>query len=636
MTAPRLDELLGRIADGDPVDWQQAEAELSDPSDSAVLAAAKVIAQVTDTHRSSVMLDAEPPDGGGSASDRGSAAPEPAADGRRWGKYRLLDQIGEGSFGTVHRAADDRLHRDLAIKLLRPGTPGRDGLGERLLREATDLASIRHANVVSVYAVEEQDDQVGLCMEFIDGSTLDARVRFDGPLNADEALVVGRAVAQGLAAVHHAGLLHCDVKAKNVMRERAGRIVLMDLGASLDPLQAAQVAGGRVVGTPLYMAPELFEGHPASVQSDIYSLGVLLYFLVTGRHPVEAASIDGIRQAHAAGRRVPLAERRVGLPEDFVRCVERALSPSPDDRFRSAGDMLAALGSGQPVVHDRSTPRLVVIAAGILVALAVIAVLGAIATRYYNFTLGRSDFADEGLSDWLYFGTLSVVAPSVVYALGTAIGSVVVVLWRLAAASWRVAGRVDAWLRAIAYRMGLDTVPVAAGFALVAAVMTLTVTWWLSLPFLEPVLGIFPADVSTAPASSLAFFDVSNSQIHIDYRQRFAWGSFLCAAVWVPVIRLAQRRGQSINRLVAAGGIAVFVLSLAMLEFPYRLFVHGDADQVEWRDQRCYVLGERAGNVLLFCPEAPPPRNVTVSAASTDLRRLGSRGELFERVRLAK
>jgi hypothetical protein len=229
-----------------------------------------------------------------------------------------------------------------------------------------------------------------------------------------------------------------------------------------------------------------------------------------------------------------------------------------------------------------------------------------------------------------------MVAPAVVYALGTAIGSLAVVLWRLAAAAWRVAGRADAWIRGLAYGVGLDTLPVASGCALLAAGVALTVTWWLSLPFLESVLGIFPGDVSTAPASSLAFFDVANRQIHIDYRERFAWGSFLCAAVWVPVVRLAQRRGQPINRLVAAGGVAVFVLSLAMLEFPYRLFVHGEADQVQWRDQRCYVLGERAGNVLLFCPEAPPPRNTTVSAASADLQRLGSRGELFERVRLAR
>src|SRR5262249_55904160 len=154
-----------------------------------------------------------------------------------------------------------------------------------------------------VLGIESHGGQVGLCMDFVKGQTLEDVLREQGTFSPGEAVLIGQDLCRALAAVHQAGLVHRDVKARNVMREQAGRIVLMDFGTGGAALALRESAGRDIGGTPLYMAPEVLRGEPASVQSDVYSLGVLLYYLVTGRYPVEAASLDELDAAHREGRR---------------------------------------------------------------------------------------------------------------------------------------------------------------------------------------------------------------------------------------------------------------------------------------------------------------------------------------------
>ncbi len=135
--------------------------------------------------------------------------------------------------------------------------------------------------------------------------------------------------------MHGAGLLHRDVKAQNVMREGGGRIVLMDFGTGEDLSSGTS----RLVGTPLYLAPEIFAGQKASIQSDIYSLGVMLFYLVTGNFPVTAATMEQLRQAHVNRQRRTLRDLRPDVPEAFIRVVERALDSDPSRRFHSIGEL---------------------------------------------------------------------------------------------------------------------------------------------------------------------------------------------------------------------------------------------------------------------------------------------------------
>ena len=262
-----------------------------------------------------------------------------------WGHLTELKKIARGVFGDIYRAWDTRLEREVALKLYGPGTHQLDDWFQFGLREARMLARIRHRNVVTVYGVDHLEGLLGIWMEYVRGRTLEALLRELGPLAAREAALIGFDVCSAVAAAHELGFLHCDITSKNVMREDGGRIVLMDFGLSRDLNRPSCHAVPRICGTPLYMAPELLRGEPGSVQSDIYSMGILLYRLVTRGFPVEARSFSDIRAIHESGEITLLRDRRPDLPQAFLRTVERALSFDATARFATAGHMGRALSA---------------------------------------------------------------------------------------------------------------------------------------------------------------------------------------------------------------------------------------------------------------------------------------------------
>src|ERR1700689_3211697 len=203
-----------------------------------------------------------------------------------WGDFRLLERVGHGGFGEVYRAWDPRLEREVALKLLLPTSGGGDEEYRALLREARALASVQHPNILHVYGIDRHDGRVGFWTDFVHGKTLSALIRAQGPFGYREAALMGLDVARALSAVHRTGFLHRDIKAENVMREEGGRILLMDFGLTTLPQRQTGVAG-----TPTYMAPELFSGSEATVASDIYAVGGLLFYLVTGQHPVRLGGL---------------------------------------------------------------------------------------------------------------------------------------------------------------------------------------------------------------------------------------------------------------------------------------------------------------------------------------------------------
>ena len=185
---------------------------------------------------------------------------------RAWSDLRLLEEIGHGGFGRVYRAWDETLAREVALKISKPQDAAHRA---DVLREGQMLARVKHPNVVTVFRAQQVGDEVGITMELINGRDLSDVVSHAGPMSADEASVVGIHLCQALAAVHGAGVLHRDVKARNVMRESGGRIVLMDFGAGRE-LVAKKLSNrplGNLSGTPLYLAPELFAGGQASPAS---------------------------------------------------------------------------------------------------------------------------------------------------------------------------------------------------------------------------------------------------------------------------------------------------------------------------------------------------------------------------------
>ncbi len=272
----------------------------------------------------------------------------------QWGPLHVLAPISHGAFGDVYRAFDPSLQRDVALKLAR-ADPGRDpSLSSRFLDEARKLARIRHVNVLTVYGAGEHQGRPGLWTDLIQGRTLDGIVEHQGPLGAQEAAAIGMVLCQALAALHGAGLIHRDLKPSNVMREQGGRIVLLDFGC-VDDLQRSTLG---VAGTPLYIAPEiLLQGAAAREASDIYSLGVLLFWLVSGKYPVMGATSQELCLHHERRQRLHLRDVRPDLPPGFVQIVERAFDPDPAQRFASAGEMERSLGGFSGQTHEAPRSR---------------------------------------------------------------------------------------------------------------------------------------------------------------------------------------------------------------------------------------------------------------------------------------
>jgi serine/threonine-protein kinase len=361
----RLLALAEAVADGRPVDWATASDGLPD-EERALIDELRLLADVGQVHRAHAECDAK--------------RPEPAAAVDRWGPLEIRGRIGAGQFGTVFRAWEPRLEREVALKLIdRPATAGFSGAGT--IHEGRLLARVRHPHVITVFGADEFDGRVGIWMELIHGSSLEAVAGQRGLFSAAEAAVIGADLCAALAAVHAAGLVHRDVKAQNVMRESGGRIVLMDFGAG--ETIALRGQDRRMIGTPLYMAPELFNGAPATPASDIYSVGVLLYWIVSGLYPVVGRSTAEVQAAAGRGEQRRLRDERPDLPAAFLAIVERSLAADPRDRYGTAGELEAALrrfvgavaDAAQTAPNARTRSRVRRRLAGAAIATAAIAAL---------------------------------------------------------------------------------------------------------------------------------------------------------------------------------------------------------------------------------------------------------------------
>jgi hypothetical protein len=457
-------------------------------------------------------------------------------------------------------------------------------------------------------------------------------------MGAEEATVVGISVCQALAAVHAAGLLHRDVKANNVMRESGGRIVLMDFGAGRE---TGSDAGGDLAGTPLYMAPEVLHGGPASMQSDLYSVGVLLFYITTGEYPVSGRSMLDVSLAHQRGQRRLLADRRPDLPDGFVRVVERALASAIGNRPPSAGAMMHDLSNALPSAHPwvgpspnaaptptpPATPRPVGLlpesfsdatlgtrsparlwAGGIAAAALAIGVFGVLTSVAFNQSLRREGYATESLADWWLFGARSLVWPAVLSVL-------VLIGARLAITTWRGLAQIvpplKGWSAAVstgvtvtARRVGA-TGPIAASQWLVLAqVAALVLVWRRFIPLIEGF-----TNPGGAGADRLALLTNASSEA-VSYQSAMALLVVGMGVAWYRLLSSPGARAAVHWSTLVAGG-AAFVIAVVILVTPYRLLFHNEMPRVQVGQERCYRLGARERQVLLYCPDRPPPRITT-------------------------
>ena len=329
----RFLEAAAIIADGETPDWEALESTLTSDAERDMVRRLRVIAEIRSAHAARSFVESlSGDDPSGTATDA-SARHLPA--GSRWGSLEILQPIGRGRFGTVYRAWDPSLDRDVALKLLRRSDRPSGPSDALVVEEGRWMARVRHPNVVTIYGAQRIDGQTGLWMELVEGRTLEAELADRGPFDAAEVGKVGVELCRALTAVHQAGLVHRDVKTQNVLREAStGRVVLGDFGTGRELDEMGETA--PIAGTPAYLAPEIFDGKPATPQSDLYSLGTLLFRLATKTFPIRGRSLREFRAAHADERRISIRELRPDLPARLALAIDRALDPDPGRRFTSA------------------------------------------------------------------------------------------------------------------------------------------------------------------------------------------------------------------------------------------------------------------------------------------------------------
>jgi len=264
---------------------------------------------------------------------------------RTVGRYRLESLIGKGGMAEVYRATDTRLDRTVAIKMVLPALVSQQAFLERFLREARLVAALEHPNILPIYDFGEQDGAPYLVTPLMTGGTLAQQI---GASGLPPALVVDHVaqLAGSLDTAHEAGILHRDVKPGNVLMDRNARPVLADFGLARVAGAASDLtATGIMVGTPLYMAPELAQGADASTSSDLYALGVLAYQMLCGATPFDAETPVAVLHQHVAQEVPPLSKRISGLPLPVDDVLARALAKQPEERFPSGAEMARALGA---------------------------------------------------------------------------------------------------------------------------------------------------------------------------------------------------------------------------------------------------------------------------------------------------
>ena len=257
----------------------------------------------------------------------------------RFGRFRVLSELGRGAMGVVYRAEDTALGRVVAIKAVAlPGDPGeRDQHEKRFLQEARAAGSIAHPGIVTIYDVGREGDAAFMAMELVEGLELRARLA-QGRVRPSEAVAIAAAVAEALAHAHERGIVHRDVKPANIMVLADGRVKLMDFGIARLAQPTVKTQTGTLLGSPQYMSPEQILGRPVDGRSDVFSLGLVLYEMLTGTRPFTGEDIPQLTFNVCNLAAKPPSHRIAWLPAVLDFIVARALKKNPDERYGSATD----------------------------------------------------------------------------------------------------------------------------------------------------------------------------------------------------------------------------------------------------------------------------------------------------------
>lgn len=273
-------------------------------------------------------------------------------------RYTILERIGGGGMADVYRAHDKLLDRSVAVKVLRSQFTSDEEFVSRFRREAQAAARLSHPNIVNIYDVGCDEDIYYIVMEYISGETLKERIQRAGQLSIESAVRIALEIAEALENAHQNGLVHCDIKPHNILTTKAGRIKVTDFGIAKAVTSATMTHTGTIIGSVHYFSPEQAKGAAVGAKSDIYSLGVVMYEMLTGTVPFNGETPISIALKHLQEEPRPLRESNPDVPPLVEAIVLKAMAKEPDQRFNDISEMMTDLRLAQNYLRDDHTRRL--------------------------------------------------------------------------------------------------------------------------------------------------------------------------------------------------------------------------------------------------------------------------------------
>lgn len=318
--------------------------------------------------------DAKPPAGGTTSRPASSELTPGSLLG---GRYRILSKIGQGGMGAVYKAQDVKLDRLVAMKTIRRELASDHSMMQRFKQELVLARDVTHQNVIRLYDIGEAEGVDFITMEFIDGGDLSRLLKRRGKLPANEAADIVKQICAGLGAAHARGIVHRDLKPGNIMLDKAGRIVVMDFGLARDVEGGGMTRAGALVGTFEYMSPEQANGAQLDARSDLYTVGLILYELLTGVQPFQSESVITSLMLRTRERAKPPTAHEASIPKSISGICSKCLETAPADRYQSTAELISDLENWKtPSARKQRVPwKTVTVAAA---SVAVIAIAAAV------------------------------------------------------------------------------------------------------------------------------------------------------------------------------------------------------------------------------------------------------------------